>query len=215
MLKLSPAPSDATAGSATSGKKPVEALRSQPLLQWDRRPRRGHAGSLPQACSRDPQSGQEGVPLEPLKSDAGTELESVVVVVDMYLPFSELRLVLTGSTGLALLNCCRSRVGGGLSGGRFTEYLALSSAKEKLSSEVLSLPFPKIFYLSILCSVGNSVLIQSHVAILRLSFSFGTHPPIPGLVSFFEYLEKIELYCSKENYNLGIFRELENFVLLF
>ena len=34
-------------------------------------------------------------------------------------------------------------------------------------------------------------------------------------VSFFEYLEKIELYCSKENYNLGIFRELENFVLLF
>ena len=32
-------------------------------------------------------------------------------------------------------------------------------------------------------------------------------------VSFFEYLEKIELYCSKENYNLGIFRELENFVL--
>ena len=34
-------------------------------------------------------------------------------------------------------------------------------------------------------------------------------------VSFFEYLEKIELYCSKENYNLGFFRELENFVLLF
>ena len=34
-------------------------------------------------------------------------------------------------------------------------------------------------------------------------------------VSFFEYLEKIELYCSKENYDLGIFRELENFVLLF
>ena len=34
-------------------------------------------------------------------------------------------------------------------------------------------------------------------------------------VSFFEYLEKIELYCSKKNYNLGIFRELENFVLLF
>ena len=25
-------------------------------------------------------------------------------------------------------------------------------------------------------------------------------------VSFFEYLEKIELYCSKENYNLGIFK---------
>ena len=34
-------------------------------------------------------------------------------------------------------------------------------------------------------------------------------------VSFFEYLEKIELYCSKENHNLGIFRERENFELLF
>ena len=31
--------------------------------------------------------------------------------------------------------------------------------------------------------------------------------PSPRLfVSFFEYLEKIELYCSKENYNLGIFK---------
>ena len=33
------------------------------------------------------------------------------------------------------------------------------------------------------------------------------HPLGSPFVSFFEYLEKIELYCSKENHNLGIFRE--------
>ena len=29
-----------------------------------------------------------------------------------------------------------------------------------------------------------------------------------GSVSFFEYLEKIELYCSKENHNLGLTGQL-------
>ena len=33
----------------------------------------------------------------------------------------------------------------------------------------------------------------------------------PEQVSFFEYLEKIELYCSKENYNLGIFLRTRKF----
>ena len=37
---------------------------------------------------------------------------------------------ITSSTGLALLDCCRSCAGGGLSGGRFTEYLAPSLRKK-------------------------------------------------------------------------------------
>ena len=59
------------------------------------------------------------------------------------------------------------------------------------------------------CDLSLSLVSQRH-AKLHKKFHWRRRmvdgwPACIHYVSFFEYLEKIELYCSKENHNLGIF----------
>ena len=80
---------------------------------------------------------------------------------------------ITSSTGLALLDCCRSCAGGVY---RVGVSLSISRlACERKILKILSLSFPEILCLSVFSQRAfSSVFILSHVATFRLSFSFGS-----------------------------------------